>query len=276
MYLKPEFFIIGERKCGTSSLYRYLIAHPNVLPCKQKEPQFFTKKPWHIWWNIKKYYALFPPKESQGKVSVDWPELDANGQLYIESLEFDRDAKLSYITGEASANTFYKANPRIIKHFLPDVKLILMLRNPVERAFSHYRMTMRFQQEGRKVAPLTSFSLDMHREMDLVRKGKKGNFISPGLYIQRLPTWIDVFGQERLFIIRTEDMDKPKKAHKILLELCDFLGLPAWDFSPVLRKRYNQAPRQNVPPDISKSLGFFYKPYNQALEDLLGRKMRWR
>lgn len=275
MFLKPQFFIIGERKCGTSSLYRYLITHPNVLPCKQKEPQFFTKKPWHVWWNIKKYYALFPHADGEEGIIINWPELDENGMLYQEQLEFERQPNQNYITGEASANTFYKASPRVVKHFLPEVKLILMLRNPVERAFSHYRMLERFEQEGRKVLPLSGFSIDMYREMDRVQKGKKGNFISPGLYIQRLPNWIKVFGKENIFVIRTEDMQKTKKAAKIMKELELFLGLREWSYTSVLQNRYNQAPPSEIPWDVRRDLHFFYKPYNLALEDLLGRKMEW-
>lgn len=275
MFIKPAFFIIGERKCGTSSLYRYLLDHPNVLPCQKKEPQFFTQPPWYIWWNIKKYYALFPKLGNQGSVTLNWPELDAEGQLYQESVEFLQKPGQTYITGEASANTFYSAHPRIVKHFLPEVKLILLLRNPVDRAFSHYRMLERFNREGKNVGRISGFALDMQWEMDRVRKGRKARVLSPGLYVQRLPAWIRVFGRDHLFIIRTEDLDKKKKAKKIMRDLCQFLELPAWDFSATLQTRYNQAPAEQMSNEIREILHFFYKPYNQALEDLLGRKMNW-
>lgn len=275
MFLKPEFFIIGERKCGTSSLYRYLIAHPNVLPCKQKEPQFFTKNPWYIWWNLKSYYALFPSQDSLDNITISWPELDVDGTLYQELLEFTRDANQTYITGEASANTFAQAQPRVIKYFLPEIKLILMLRNPVDRAFSHYRMLQRFAKEGRNVGKLKTFSIDAHREMEMLIKGKKGRIIGPGIYVHRLKNWMEIFGRENIFIIRTEDFDKPKKSKKIMRKLCVFLNLPEWDFLPVLQKRYNQAAKKEMPTDIREQLQWFYKPYNLALEDLLGRKMKW-
>jgi hypothetical protein len=275
-YLKPAFFIIGERKCGTSSLYRYLLEHPNVLPCKLKEPQFFVKKPWRIWWNIKQYYALFPTVDYQGDITVQWPELDKTGNIFFETLNYERLENQTYLTGEASAETFHRANPRILKHFLPDIKLIVMLRNPVERAYSHYRMLERFRAEGRSTkVPLTNFAYDMRAEMNAIKVGKKGFFLSPSLYIQNLERWTKVFSKDQLFVIRTEDMEMPKQANQLMSDLCQFLNLPDHDFSPVLHNRYNKAPKKQIPPTIAKELSAFFKPYNYALESYLGRKLHW-
>lgn len=275
-YLRPAFFIIGERKCGTSSLYRYLLEHPAVLPCKLKEPQFFVKKPWRIWWNIKQYYALFPPTDYNGDISVEWPELDKHGKIYFETLHYERIENQDYITGEASAETFHRANPRIVKHFLPKVKLIAMLRNPVERAYSHYRMLERFRADGRSTrVPLNSFEYDMSVEMDKIRVGKKGFFLSPSLYINNLERWTKVFPENQLFVIRTEDMEAPESANQVMSDLCRFLNIPEHDFSKVLQNRYNKAPKKQIPFTIAKELSTFFKPYNFALESYLDRKLHW-
>ena len=275
-HLKPSFFIIGERKCGTSSLYRYLLDHPGVLPCKQKEPQFFVKKPWRILWQINQYYRLFPTIDYQGDIRVEWPELDAKGHLYTETFTVERKKESHYITGEASAETFFRGHPRLLKFFLPNIKLILMLRNPVQRTYSHYRMLERFRREGRKTSvAVGSFALDMKNEMDMIRKGRPTFFISPSIYINRLPLWHRIFGKENLLIVRTEDLKDPLRANDTMQQICTYLNLPNYQFGSILSKQYNKAPRQSIPEGLEEELTFFFRPYNLALEDYLGRKMNW-
>ena len=178
-HLLPSFFIIGERKCGTSSLYRYLVSHPNVLPCKVKEPHFFTKPLWKMLLGFKKYKRLFPAIKTDGDLQFEWPELDENGQLFTETVTVERKEGVKYITGEASVNTFFYANPKIVRRFLPEVKIILVLREPAERTFSHYRMLQRFKKEGRKTMPISDFATDMQREMQRVKNGETSAVLSP-------------------------------------------------------------------------------------------------
>jgi hypothetical protein len=69
-HLRPSFFIIGANKCGTSSLYRYLVDHPSVLPCAEKEPNFFgLHDPEYIARHIDDYFALFPTRDDTGPVT---------------------------------------------------------------------------------------------------------------------------------------------------------------------------------------------------------------
>ena len=277
MHLKPSFYIIGERKCGTSSLYRYLLYHPNVLPCQLKEPQFFVKPLWRIILGIRKYYRLFPSLEHQGDITVNWPELDKEGKLFFETLTVERLPEEQYITGEASAETFYRAKPKVLQYFLPEIKLILLLRNPVERTYSHYRMLERYQKMGRKTAvPLTNFEDDMRREMEDTRKGRSSFFIGPSLYINRLSVWQKVFGKENLKVILTEQLDDASLAIETMNQLCSYLKLPEYDFSNILNERYNKAPQKGVPSEIEAELYDFFAPYNQALEDLLEIKLNWK
>lgn len=275
-YLRPSFLIIGERKCGTSSLYRYLLAHPNVLPCKLKEPQFFVQKPWKIWWNQYKYYRLFPTESYQGNIEIEWPELDKHGQLYTEKLSFERQAQQHYITGEASAETFFRANPRTVRRYLPKAKLILMLRSPVERAFSHYRMLERYKIAGRSLkVSITNFEADMKIGMKQIEKGEKDFFLSPSIYCLSLQPWLDIYTKDQIYIIRTADLTDPNTATSIMEELCTFLNLPNYDFSAILQQQFNKAPSKAIPPGIEEELNQFFKPYNARLENLLGRKMYW-
>ena len=274
-HLTPSFFIVGERKCGTSSLYRYLLAHPQVLPCKVKEPQFFTQHLLKIWWNQKKYFQLFPDPNRLDEITMDWPELDEKGQLFKEQVRFSTKEQQEYITGEASANALYLANPKVVKRYLPKVKIIMMFRHPVDRAFSHYRMIQRFQGEGRKTRMLMGFEVDMMKEMQEARIGKKTDFIGPGIYINQLKKWEKVFGKDQIFVIRMEDLAKPKKSLKVMNELTSFLNLQAFDYREVLQKRFNVAPATDFPLHMREEMLFYYRPSNLVLEDYLQRKLNW-
>ncbi len=272
--LKPSFFIIGERKCGTSSLYRYLVSHPNVLPCKVKEPNFFSQPWWKIMLGYQKYLTLFPNLK-QGEVSLNWVELDDKGQLYEETISRALQDGLDYITGEASVNTFYYGNPKIIKRFLPEVKLILMLRDPGERTFSHYRMLERFKAEGRKTIPLTNFEQDVRNAIKKVQKGEESVFLSPSIYVQTLPKWLNVFGTKKMHIMPTSEMLEKKTALSQMDAITQFLNIPSHDFGKVMSVKHNSAPPKNIPPTAKEILDHFFMPYNQALEDLLEKKIKY-
>ncbi len=272
-YLLPSFFIIGERKCGTSSLYRYLIAHPNVLPGKVKEPDLFSKPWWKVLWGFPKYRELFPAVNASGSIELNWPELDKNGQLYNETISMERKEGVNYITGEASVNTFYYANPRLVKSLLPGVKIILMLRSPAERAFSHYRMHERFRNEGRKSMARTNFETDIREEMLKVLKGEESLLLGPSIYVKKLPHWLNIFGKDRLLIIRAEDMKEAQTASKVMNEVFEFLELPPFDMGRMLNQRFNVAPPKMMNDSIRHELEAFFEPYNQQLNDLLGLEL---
>src|SRR3954469_7821227 len=148
-HMTPSFFIIGANKCGTSSLYRYLVAHPNVLPCAEKEPNFFgIHDPAYVDAHIDEYFSLFPTVGHGGPVTFPWGGSDESGDRNIVTVVVEREPDVRYITGEASANTFHDVDPALLHRHLPDTKLILVVRNPVERAFSHHRMYQRFYAAG--------------------------------------------------------------------------------------------------------------------------------
>lgn len=275
-YIKPSFFIIGERKCGTSSLYRYLLAHPGVLPCKLKEPNFFGKGIEYVNQHINAYWSLFPKINDQEGITFEWPELNKTGILYHETVKIERFPGKQYISGEASANTFYDVSPQLIKKHIPDIRLIVLFRDPVERAFSHHRMFQRFQEEGRNLGfEILDFETDALNEMERIQNGESGAYLSPGMYIQQLKPWVEQFGWQQIRLYFAEDLSEPSKAKQIMGSIEQHLGLPTFDFSKFLEKRFNVAP----PADISKSfkmeLKAFFKPYNEALADFLNQPLPW-
>ena len=275
-YIRPSFFIIGERKCGTSSLYRYIVQHPNVLPCSLKEPNFFGKDQPYVSKNIDEYWAFFPKKNATIDRSFMWPELNSKGILYEEEVIIPRVPNQSYITGEASANTFYEVAPELVKQYLPNIKLILLLRNPIDRAFSHHRMYQRFQEEGRDLGfQVNSFEEDILAEMNLILGGDKGHYLSPGLSLTTLKKWHSVFDKSTIKIFFTEDLKIPSKAHNILTELQLFLDLPYYNYGSYLEKQFNKAPLASFSPLLRSKMAAFYKPYNEALFSYIGQNNTW-
>jgi len=273
-YLRPSFFIIGERKCGTSSLYRYLITHPNVLPCALKEPNFFGKGATYVEQNIADYWKLFPPQAATEAIKFDWPELNNEGILYHEEVVVERIREANYITGEASVNTFYEVAPELVKRYLPNIKLILLFRNPMERAFSHHRMYQRFQEEGRDLGfKVNEFETDMLLEIEQIKNGRKGHYLSPSLYLPQLEAWQQVFGKDQIRVYFAEDLKEIVKANAILRDIQNYLGLPNFDFKHVLNKRFNVAPKAKMNTAIQKKLTTFFKRPNQELAAYLGKPL---
>lgn len=275
-YIRPHFFIIGERKCGTSSLYRYILDHPQVLPGARKEMQFFSQGEKQVAANFKHYLSEFPPLTSDENSPLAWPELNDEGILYHESLTFARTGDVSYVTGEASADTFCDVEPRLLQKYLPNLRLILLLRDPVARAFSHHRMFGRFQEEGRELGfHVGDFSSDMRQELQAISRGNKGPSLSPGIYIDNIKAWVDCWGRDRILVLFSEDLTHADTAAGSMAAITDHLMLPAHDFSGVLSKQFNKAPPADVPTEIAAELRAFYHPHCEALARYLGLPLPW-
>ena len=271
--LRPAFFIIGERKCATSSLYRYLLEHPQVLPCRLKEPQFFSKSLLHRLMFRQHYFALYPDQEAQ-EATIDWYVPEEQHGFSVQQLRFTRDPNLPCITGEASANTFAQVPPKRLHTALPGVRLILCLRHPVDRAYAHYRMLERFAREGRRIAfRFTDFKTDFIEDF-----GRKhgGYFAQVSLYAKRLKAWAAVFGMERIELIRTEDLSDPAKAQDILDHLCASLEIGRFDFSEILQSKENVSGQAFSDSALRDELMHYYAQDILALESFTGRKFHWR
>ena len=183
----PDFLLIGGQRCGSTSLYATLCGHPQVLAGAHKEPHFFDNN--HLRGEAF-YRRLFPLR------------------AYLRA----RHA----ITGEAT--THYLSHPAVpgrVAAMLPDVRLITILRDPVERAYSHYQLARR---NGRE--PL-SFERALAAEPERLA-GEEARLLSDpayrseaygvqsyrtrGLYLEQLERWWATFPPERLLVLRSEDM----------------------------------------------------------------------
>lgn len=276
-HMRPSFFIIGANKCGTSSLYRYLVAHPGVLPCAEKEPNFFGRhSPGYIACHLEEYFALFPTRRYHGPLTFLWEASDEAGAAGLTTVVVDRQPGGLYITGEASANTFHEVSPPLLHQHLPDIKLIVLVRNPVDRAYSHHRMYRRFRAAGNKLGfEVGEFNQDIRAELAVHERGEQTHYIAPGIYIELLQEWLAEYSESQIMVVVTEGLSQPRVAEHIMRRLETYLGLPSHDYADILARRFNHTPPSDIAPSVRDLLTEFYRPYNDRLQEHLGRELDW-
>jgi len=275
--MRPAFFIIGANKCGTSSLYRYLVGHPRVLPCAEQEPNFFGRHdPEYIAQHIDEYFALFPTVGDTGPVTLAWEASDEAGRGMHTTLNVERRASRSYITGEATASTFHDVSPALLHRHLPDTRLIVVVRDPAERAYSHHRMYQRFYAAGYdEEGPVGDFETDITAELDAHRRGAPTRYLAPGFYVELLEAWEEAYGRDRILVLTTDDLADAGAAEASMRRLEAFLGLPGGHDASVLGRRFNRAGPATMSPSLRRALTELYRPHNERLERHLGRELHW-
>lgn len=179
----PNCLVIGAMRSGTSTLHGLLGQHPDVFMSTPKEPNYFV-------------FA----GETQA------PLVEASGSV-IDDAEYEgifAEGGDARVRGEASHNYLYYADvtaPRI-RDRLPDVKLIAILRNPVDRAYSHYLLHVRNEQET-----ATTFREALDREDLRVGNGEQfGHYVRRGLYARQLPHYLERFPAARFRIYLYEEL----------------------------------------------------------------------
>ncbi len=272
-YMKPSFLIIGGVKCGTSSLYQYLNAHPNVLPCKTKEPEFLIKRnPISFLKGIKKYASLFPENNFYGTIEAGWLDLDGQGVLQPDTIIKTKEKNKPYITGEATARTYYLARPQWVKLLLPTAKIIMLVRNPTDRVYSHFQMYLRWHQQGKSKLEFTNFNDYINHQFERKDKGLY-NILEQGCYMNYLPKWKGTFGEKNIRIFHSSEFSKTQKANQNLNELCTFLDLPQFDFTSSLQKKHNKGNYKKMSEQSREKLNDFYHKYNLLFEEEFGIKL---
>lgn len=241
----PDFLIVGAAKCGTSSLYNYLSHHPQVLLPHKKELDFFWK---HFAQGKEWYLAHFPTIADRS----------------------------DFITGEATTN--YLRFPQVaqrIKKLFPQVKIIILLRNPIDRAVSwHYHKVNTGLAQGdfatafaTEVKQLAQFS-----ESDLINTGYRNpdNLLS-SLYIYKIKYWVELLGREQFLILPSEEFYEHTQA--VMEQVFTFLGLPNHPLDNYLK--VNAGSYKAIDRDLRQALRNYFQPYNQQLEAYLGIKFNW-
>jgi len=261
--MKPSFLIIGGVKCASSSLYRYLNEHPQVLPCKNKEPRYFNNKnPIRLLAGYRNYINLFPSLK-QKEVVADWLEIGKDTKMEASTFSKKIEDNRKYITGEATATTFVEANPRIVKFLFPKIKVILSLRNPTERYVSHFLMFKRFEKEGRMGHHYGTIEEFIKKEIESYIKGDRTKILHQGVYMDYLPKWKDKLGNQ-LKIIHINEL-QGDRAYQSLNDITSFLDLEEFDYTTALSKKHNVNPVRESFLEAEAMLNEFYQSFNEKL-----------
>lgn len=252
----PDFIIFGAMRCGTSSLYYALSDHPQVVPSLRKEVRFFDRYfPRGLDW----YRAHFPLVATMAR------RARRQGRA---------------VTGEASpAYIFHPLAAERIARTLPEVRLIALLRDPVERAWSHYRHSVRRGVETLSFEEaLTLEDTRLAGETERMRRSdydgrafEDFSYVTQGRYAEHLRSWFERFGPQQILVVRSEDMFA--EPERTLAAITDFLGLAPWTprYLPM-----NLGPQAEMPPAVRAGLRARLAPDIARVEELLGRDMHWR
>lgn len=211
---------------------------------------------------------MFPMRDFEGEIEADWLDLGGDDKMHASRFSKRVQREKNYITGEATATTFFAAKPGLIKFLLPEVKLIMMIRNPTDRYVSHYRMYERFKKEGRTGYDFKPLDQYIEDEISLHTAGKKTRILHQGLFAPYLSLWKKAFGDENMLLLRTADFEEVENAQVQMDKICNFLGLSSHDFRPALQQKYNRAKKGSIPSDVKKRLEEFYEPSLRELSQL--------
>ncbi len=242
----PNFIIIGQPKCGTSSLYSYLTQHPQILPAIEKEIRFWSFKP-----NFEKgldwYLAHFPAIASeQGLITGE--------------------ATPGYLDSQPAADS-------LLQEF-PHMKLIVVLRNPIDRALSHYYMCTRQSRDKRSLEKAILSGVEVRHKksyLNLFNNFKTSSYLKRSQYIESLSRWMKLFPKQQFLIIKSEDFFA--EPGTTVNQVFQFLGVEPYQLQAYANKTKNSYPP--ISQSMRQTLNDYFRPFNQQLEEYLDRKFDW-
>ncbi|WP_081210032.1 sulfotransferase family protein [Salegentibacter sediminis] len=265
-YQKVNTFIVGTQKGGTSALFNYLEKSPEVTGGYKKEIGFFSKE------------QIF-------RLGTYWYEK-----------QFSKSKKAAKIFLDASPEYLYHPSvPEKIYDYNPEAKIIILLRNPISRAFSHYNMFKNIhslpedkkeilirkfnKSDGKSMIPLINneYFPDF---MDLIKQEVENvnslepSFIRRGYYYEQIKRYIDLFPNEQILILESSTLRENKKA--TLTNICSFLNisLKFLDHQEYENKHVGKY-SEKMRPEEEKYLRDHYKEHNEKLFQLLNKRFDW-
>jgi hypothetical protein len=245
----PDFLILGAQKAGTTALYAYLRRHPEITGPSWKEVSYFDR-----------HYA--------------------RGEAWYRG-NFPNALRARGLVGEASPSyLFHPLAPERVAALVPEARLIVLVRNPIDRAFSHYQHEVAL---GRDPLPFEDAlaAEDERLGGELERMSADPTYFSHawwnytytarGRYAEQLERWLAVFPREQLLVVPSEDLlEQPERTHARVLE---FLGADPHrldSYPRVFERQY-----QPMSAETRRRLAAEFAEPNGRLYDLLGRNLDW-
>jgi len=255
----PDFLVIGTQRGGTTSLYEYLTLHPDVAGALlEKEVHYFDL-------NAERgegWYRRFFPTEAARE-------------------RHRRRTGRPLVVGEASP--YYMFHPAVAERVagaLPGVRLIAMLRDPVERAFSHWRHELElgyemhpFPEAVEREPERTAGESDRLLADPSYRSfaHQHHTYVARGEYAGQLERWLERFAPERLLVIGSEEFFADPAGE--LRRVQSFLGLRPFDIERY--ETFNATASSGLDPEVRGRLSDHFRPHSERLFELLGRRFDW-
>lgn len=248
----PDFLVIGAKRCGTTSLHRYLLQHPRVA-------------------------AMFPAAERKKGVHY----FDRNPDRSVSWYRSHFRVGHRMVAGEASP--YYLYHPHAAARaaaVAPDAKLIVLLRDPAERAWSHYRDEVKLGRESLSFADAVAAEpsrTEPELERLLADRSYRSvahehfTYVSQGLYARHLGRWLEHYPRSQLLVLRSEDLfEDPRATYGAVVR---FLGLD--EDVDVAFERHNASVDLPQEAAVIDRLQQYYEPFNRDLARLVEAWPGW-
>lgn len=251
MRVLPDFFIIGVVRSGTTSMYHYLDEHPSIVKSAYDELGFFDDN-FRLGWEW--YKTLFPTNITKKII-----KRKTGNFLTFDDTPF-------YIYNEDVAKK--------IKNYFPKTKLIIILRNPIDRAYSNYHLGVRMGDEKR------TFDQAINDEIQKIEKYNEiemDNYISQsylgrGIYAKQLEIWLKYFPISVIKILESDRFSN--NTEETMNEVFEFLDLPNHNIRNLEKKNVAEYPPMKT--ETRQKLYDFFSKYNEKLYDMLNVRYDWR
>ena len=252
----PDFWLTGAVRSGTSTLSNYIFQHPCVALPLSKELSLAM-------YTLDFFRAQLPLDEELNKVRKEFGV-----------------AMTGHATPSAPASNMIYFN----KKMNPAMKVVVILRNPVDRVISHWRWDL-MRTENLLKDPLwkcmPGFEESMRIEINGLKEGSSGFLLSSGsggtsylrhsIYGPSLDLMIKEMGRENIYVVEAQDFFI--NTNEVVNGVYDFLGLP--ECKPILVKETNHSPPLDVSEGLKQELADFFKPFNEKLYELVGKDFSW-
>jgi hypothetical protein len=253
----PDYIIAGAQKSGTTSLWYYLNEHPLVEKPMTKEMNYFDLR---FTRPLKWYRMHFPLRQPN----------------------FDSELGQATLTGESSAYyMLHPLAPKRIAQTLPNVKIILLLRNPVDRAYSHYQLKLRRRQEELSFEDaIQAEEARLDGEEDRICRDPgyysvnhdRFSYLARGRYLEQIVRWHAVLPSNQLLILESGEFFK--KTAEVYQRVLDFLNLPSFE-PPRFGNRFPGKYTDKMSAQTRSKLVEYFQPYNAQLFGYLGKRFAW-
>lgn len=242
-----DFIIAGTQKGGTSALHYHLDQHPNVTMAHPEEAHMIDHPRRHFFDDEKRFAA--------GNVSYD---------ILHEGIRLKRK---SLVTGSVTPiYTYWKPAVERIRDYHPGIKLIVLLRNPIERAFSQWNMNRDRGREKMEFLDAIAQEIEQSRQLNAPQP-RRTSYLDRGLYFEQIERVFRFFPRAQVRVIKFENLRQ--NTHEVVNGVFTFLGVPP--LAKIKNKEQNQIPYpRRITPDERRYLYSLFADDIDRVEKLLG------